>query len=246
MFCSKCGKQIIDQAVFCYFCGAKVEIPAAPAQQTSNGFSTNTNENGDFIPEMAGPVSSAQPNGAQMNGGQQPGTWQPNGSQQPNTWQQNGGQQPNTWQQNGAQQPTWQQNGAQQPNTWQQNGGQVSGGQPDATQTDLQGTVLEALVGLRTGKGLSMFSMMNSGKIRVSSSGVEYSNTLMGKSANNHSYSFLDVADTKFSMTHAGLQPLFGYTVTLKNGTQYVYTYSPVQKNKMHSIDATIRSQIRM
>ena len=45
-------------------------------------------------------------------------------------------------------------------------------------------------------------------------------------------------------MTHAGLQPYFGYIVTLKNGTIYNYVYSPVQKSHLEKIDRIIKSQI--
>lgn len=103
--------------------------------------------------------------------------------------------------------------------------------------------VLEARVGLRTGKGLSAFSAANTGKLKVTPEGADFFMTL-GKSAHNHSYSLDQIADTKFNVTHAGIQPILGYTVTLKGGTEYVYTYSPVQKNKMQSIDAILRSKL--
>ena len=84
---------------------------------------------------------------------------------------------------------------------------------------------------------------MNSGIITVSAAGVAYRNAI-GPRANNHSYSFDQIADTSFSLTHVGLNPQAGYNVLLKDGTKYIYTYSPIQKNKMNTIDAAIRANI--
>lgn len=105
---------------------------------------------------------------------------------------------------------------------------------------NMQSYNLSAIVGLRTGKGITVLSVMNQGKLNVTPFGVSYSSIL----GSNHTYSFNDIAETKFTMTHVGLQPVFAYTVTLKNGTDYIYMYSPLQKAKMQSIDATIHQNM--
>ncbi|MBO4468392.1 MAG: hypothetical protein J5766_03735 [Clostridia bacterium] len=131
-------------------------------------------------------------------------------------------------------------------NTVYPNQNNVTPGQINAdpySGNSMQGFNLTATVGLRTGKGLSFLSMTNTGKMTVTPAGVTYS-IVMGVNKHTHSYAFSEVASTKFSMTHAGLQPLFGYTVTLKDGRSFIYYYSPFQKSKMQSIDATIHQNM--
>ena len=98
---------------------------------------------------------------------------------------------------------------------------------------------LEITCGLKTGN--TVLAMMNTGKLRVSQAGVEYS-LYVGSQNHNHHYTLSEVASTQFKMIGIGLQPMFGYVVTLKSGKQYAYTYSPVFKSKMNEIDALIKS----
>lgn len=98
-------------------------------------------------------------------------------------------------------------------------------------------------INYQTGK--SAFGTNTIGKLSVSSSGVEFTSSFSLSSKQvNHSYRFDQIRSTEFKMTRAGISPLFGYRVTLKDGTLHQYVYSPVQKSKLQEIDAVIKSKI--
>ena len=97
---------------------------------------------------------------------------------------------------------------------------------------------------LQTGKA-TLFGTNTFGTFAISPTGVSFtaSFTLSSKDV-NHSYGFGDIKSTEFKMTHAGLQPYFGYIVSLKNGTIYNYVYSPAQKSHLEKIDRIIKNKI--
>lgn len=102
---------------------------------------------------------------------------------------------------------------------------------------------IKATVTLKTGKGITVFSTLNLGSLMVSSNGVMFTMNI-GNSANNHSYSFEEIADAQFSITRGGLTPFLSYDVTLKDGRKYIYMYAMLEKGKLNSIDAIIKNNI--
>ena len=51
MYCRKCGKEILDEAVFCVHCGCSTQVNPAPAAQSANDApSTGRAVLGFFIP----------------------------------------------------------------------------------------------------------------------------------------------------------------------------------------------------
>ena len=101
------------------------------------------------------------------------------------------------------------------------------------------------LVNLRKGKGYTAFSVkMFPGYLEASEEGVKY--TGMVQHGDDHSYAYHMIESAELKMTHAGLNPLFAYHVTLKSGTTYIYTYSPFLRPKMNAINATIQTKMKL
>ena len=189
-------------------------------------YEESTQDNGEFIPNIAGPIS--------YNGTEAPVNNVP--PQEPSQQQQSEGYA--------------QQNFNPQQNTNPQNNAPANNSSfvqtpPAENQNNYDNSFyMTALVTLRTGNGATIFSAIESGTLTVTSNGITYEAKL-GSSKRNHSYGIDQIAHTKLGFTHAGLQPYLGYTVTLKNGTTHVYVISPIYYNKFKTIDAYILSKMR-
>ena len=85
-------------------------------------------------------------------------------------------------------------------------------------------------VNYRLGGGNTAFSS-KSGSLEVSSTEVRFT-SWMG-SNHNHSYALRDIQSTQFKMVRLGIVPQAGYIVTLKNGVEHCYYYSPLLKSKL-------------
>lgn len=231
MFCYNCGKEI-NNANFCPFCGTKVY---APLNEPGTNEKTSTTDGG--LSDFAGPMSSSgifpENNG-----------FSPDGAQAPET---SGISPDNMSAVDPAIEVDGNFSGDVDPSGFGIEGNDFGTDQNNAApavNTGAQGFNLTAYVGLRTGKGITILSMANSGKLTVTPAGVSYTIVMGGKSK-SHSYTFGEIAETKFTMSHSGLQPLFAYTVTLKDARKYIYTYVPFQRSKLNSIDAVIHQNMR-